>query len=408
MLKGAPPLRDILPNGVPRRVGIAVSGGGDSMALLRVMQDIVAGKSIKLAVATVDHGLRPEAAQEAAVVSSQCAALGVEHSTLLWTDRPEAGNLQAEARRARYGLLAKWARESGLAVVLLGHTADDQAETVLMNLSRGSGVDGLCGMPAEFHRDGVRFLRPFLAVKRDDLRDYLRSIGQDWIDDPSNEDPRFARVRARQLLAELSQLGLTRERLLDMSERMKDAGEVLHANMALLAQSVELHVGDVLLPDDTFYSAPRDTRHRLLAAILKLLSGNDYRPRFRPLCDLAASGEGVLHGCLLRRQGGMLRVSREAAALENVTARPGETWDCRFRVSGPAVPGDEVRAMGKAALDPLPETRDLTIPRSSLMASPAIWRDGRMIAAPLAGIGEEWKAETAWNRTDFIESLLSR
>ena len=123
MLKGALPLREILPDGAPRRVGIAVSGGGDSMALLCAMHESAAGQRTDLFAATVDHGLRPEAALEAEFVSGQCAALGVMHSTLRWTDRPEAGNLQADARRARYGLLADWARESGLAVVLLGHTS---------------------------------------------------------------------------------------------------------------------------------------------------------------------------------------------------------------------------------------------------------------------------------------------
>ncbi|SDJ88328.1 tRNA lysidine(34) synthetase TilS [Aliiruegeria lutimaris] len=407
-MKGALPLRDILAGRTVRRIGIAVSGGGDSMALLRYMHTIAKPEGVGLAAVTVNHGLRDAAADEAEFVAKQSASLGIPHETLRWTDRDPTGNLQAEARTARYRLLADWAQDEGIAVVMIGHTADDQAETLMMNLMRGSGVDGLCGMPQEFSRYGMRFVRPLLGVSRAGLREYLEELGQAWVEDPSNEDIRYARVRIRQILTELEPLGLTRQRLLDMAGRMRDAEEVLQDRMATLAEKIELHCGDVLLPEAVFRAAPRDTRHRFLASALSSLSGQEYRPRFQPLSELAAAGDGVLYGCRVTTRGGMIRIAREAAALENVTAAPGEIWDRRFRLTGPAEPGDVVRVMGKAALGRLPETRDSNIPRTSLMASPAIWRGGELIAAPLAGIGEGWQAVSVQKRTDFIQSLLSR
>lgn len=384
-------------------LGIAVSGGGDSMALLLSAAEAL--RDARLEVATVDHGLRPEAAAEAAFVAETCERLGLGHEILHWRDWDGTGNLQAEARAARYRLLAGWAARHGCSAVLLGHTADDQAETVLMNFARGSGVSGLAGMPEEFETCGMRFLRPLLQVPRAVLRDWLQDRGQAWIDDPSNDDTAFTRVRARRLLDELAPLGLSRERLTDTASRMQEAEEVLLDRARQLADEIELHSGDVLLPLTAFSAAPADSRHRVLAAILRTLSGQPYPPRFRPLRQLATQLDGVLHGCRVTRNAGTIRITREVAALEGLSAAPGAPWDGRFRVIGPAAPGDTVRAMGSAAFGPLPATRDPDLPRSSLAASPAVWRAGAIIAAPLAGIGAEWRCEFLQGKADFLAAL---
>jgi len=177
----------------PGPLGVAISGGGDSTALLLLLH---AARRAVLAV-TVDHGLRPESAAEAAAVGALCAARGIPHDTLVWAEGPESGNLQARARQARRRLIADWARGRGIGDVALGHTLDDQAETVLLRLARGSGVDGLAAMAAVAEGDGVRWHRPLLGIGRGALRDWLRGEGVAWIDDPSNEDPRFDRVRVR-------------------------------------------------------------------------------------------------------------------------------------------------------------------------------------------------------------------
>ncbi len=140
-------------------VGIAVSGGGDSIALLHLAQIWAVNNNVKVKVATVDHGLRSASASEAAGVASACALLGLDHRTLRWEGWHGQGDLQAVARNARQRLLADWARSVGIETVLLGHTMDDQAETVLMRLGRGSGVDGLSGMRGRVVSQSLRSLR---------------------------------------------------------------------------------------------------------------------------------------------------------------------------------------------------------------------------------------------------------
>ncbi len=173
-------------------IGVAVSGGPDSLALLLLAHAANPGA---IEAATVDHGLRAESAAEAGFVARSCAPLGVPHTTL----RPETpidGNLQSAARRARYRLLDGWRKARGLAWVLTAHHADDQAETLLMRLNRGSGIRGLSGVRAV----NGRVARPLLGWRRSELAAIVASAGLTPIEDPSNVDPRFDRARLRAAL----------------------------------------------------------------------------------------------------------------------------------------------------------------------------------------------------------------
>ena len=172
------------------RLLVAVSGGGDSMALLHLA--VLTGRPVE--AVTVDHRMREGSADEARFVADACAALGVPHRTLARGD--EAWRGQGGARAGRYALLACAAREAG-AALLVGHTLDDQAETVRMRAARGGGTLGLSGIPPAATLDGVSLLRPLLGVSRRRLRTWLRQRGVAWLDDPSNRDPRFERVRLR-------------------------------------------------------------------------------------------------------------------------------------------------------------------------------------------------------------------
>ena len=174
-------------------IGVAVSGGGDSVALLLLLEAAAARVGRSVAAVTIDHGLRPESAGEAAAVAALCAGRGIAHETRRWEGWDEAGNLQGRARQARRALIAGWARGRGIGAVALGHTLDDQAETVVLRLARGSGVDGLAGMAAVVRAEGVLWLRPLLGVRRAALRGWLEAEGMGWSEDPSNLDLRFDR-----------------------------------------------------------------------------------------------------------------------------------------------------------------------------------------------------------------------
>ncbi len=181
------------------RLGLAVSGGPDSTALLLLAH---AALPHAIEVATVDHRLRPESAAETDQVRALCERLGVPHATL-GVDVP-AGNVQAQARRARYAALAGWLAERGLAALATGHHADDQAETLLLRLNRASGVAGLAGTRARGFVPDTRFplLRPLLDWRREELATIVAAAGVAVASDPSNDDPRYDRARIRRALTD--------------------------------------------------------------------------------------------------------------------------------------------------------------------------------------------------------------
>lgn len=180
------------------RLGLAVSGGPDSLALLLLAR---AALPDRIAAATVDHGLRPEAAQEAEMVARVCASLDVPHRTLR-VEVP-AGNVQSQARAARYAALAEWMEAEGLEALATAHHADDQAETLLLRLNRGSGASGLAGVRARGLVPNTRLplVRPLLGWRRAELAGIVSAAGIDAAQDPSNLDDRFDRVRIRKALA---------------------------------------------------------------------------------------------------------------------------------------------------------------------------------------------------------------
>jgi tRNA(Ile)-lysidine synthase len=313
-------------------VAVAVSGGGDSTALLHLTVEAFAPTGLAVRAVTVDHGLRPGSAEEAAGVARACAALGVPHDTLRW-DGAGRGNLQERAREARRRLIGAWARERGMGAVLLGHTADDQAETVLLRLARGSGVDGLAGMPEAFRAEGAAWARPLLRVGREALRAWLGARGIAWVDDPSNEDFRFDRVRARALMEGLGALGLTRGRLLRTAEHMARARVALDARAAETAgREVREEGVGLLLPRSLLLGLEGDdTSGRVLAAALMWVGGRERRPRWEGLLRLRAvvlaGRTATLAGCRVSPEGEAVRVAAEARALAARRERRGRFAD---------------------------------------------------------------------------------
>ncbi len=200
---------------------VAVSGGPDSVALLALLArwSIALGGKPAISAATVDHGLRPESAREAATVATLCGQLGVPHRTLVWTgEKPETG-LQANARQARYALLFAHAKTVGATCLVTAHTLDDQAETVMMRLARGSGPAGLAGMRTLVRRGDLVHARPLLDIAKVRLLATCAGLGLTYVDDPSNGDPTFTRSRWRKLMPLLAEEGLTAERLARFARR---------------------------------------------------------------------------------------------------------------------------------------------------------------------------------------------
>ena len=386
-------------------VGVAVSGGSDSVALLHVM----AAAGVRVSAVTINHDLRAGAADEARFVAGLCAGLGVPHSVLVWDHGGPKGNLPDAARRARYGLIAGWAQARGIVRVMLGHTADDQAETVLMGLARGAGLDGLCGMRAWWEQGAVRFERPLLDVPRAKLRGYLGRAGVAWMDDPTNDDTQYQRVRARKAMVVLRPLGISIESLSQVARNLAAAKAALVASAAEAAARLgQERCGALIFQRDGFLALEVDLRRRLLIAALRWTSTAEYAPRAEAILRVqAAISEGrdaTLWGCRVRVSDTEVRIVREPRAVAGLACPPDQLWDNRWRVEGPSGPGQEVRALGANGLRACKDWRDTGISRDALIVSPAIWRGDVLIAAPLAGKPNGWTARIDAGFTSFILS----
>ncbi|WP_424980554.1 tRNA lysidine(34) synthetase TilS [Leisingera sp. S232] len=394
------------------RIGIAVSGGSDSMALLHLLQEALKDEQVEFLAATVDHGLRPEAAAEAELAGQAAAALGMAHEVIRWEEGPGSGNLQKQAREARYDLLSSWAKRNGIATVCIAHTADDQAETLLMRMARASGVAGLSGMPARRVYKGVTLLRPLLEVTRRELRKYLCERGIEWCDDPSNSDLRFERVRARRTLAQLAPLGLTPTVLSRVAENMNKAREALDWYVFLAARDLaHVQAGAVVLCQRKFRTLPSETGYRLLVKAIQWVSGAPYPPRRVPMeiAMLAARGGGAatVSGCHLLTTTKQIWICREANAVKDTACLPGQVWDGRWKIFGGDAKGCEVRPLSRNGLQSCPDWRSAGVPGAVLESTPALWRGGQLEAAPAAGMANGWSAEPVVNEEEFFASLLS-
>lgn len=360
------------------RLAVAVSGGSDSLALALLAQAALPGRITAL---TVDHNLRPESAREAGQVGRWLATHDIPHAILRW-DTPATTSLQEAARDARYTLMANWCVHAGISVLATGHTADDQAETLLARLARGAGLAGMAGIRAVRPlTEGVTVVRPLLAHRRADLQAWLQALGQPWISDPSNEDTRFERVRWRAALTQLPEL--TPDAVARTAALMADLDAQLDA---AATDWIENHVR--LRPGGVFWvsSAPAPLPELRLRALERVIAATSGLLPERP--DVAAA----LTRCAPTTCGGVklepvvdgVLCMREAGRIDAHLTTPAENtlWDRRFRVTTPR--DGEVRALGEAgwplALAAWPGLRALDMPYSARCALPALWRGDHLLA----------------------------
>lgn len=389
-------------------LGIMVSGGGDSMALLDLLHRAGAAGQ-RLEVLTIDHGLRAGARAEAEMVAAYCAARRIPHQISLWARDAAAGNLMDAARRARYQMAAAWAQGRGLSQIAVGHTADDQAETFLIGLSRRSGIDGLSGMRRSWMQAGIRFDRPLLAVPRADLRDYLRRKGVQWADDPTNEDTHYTRVKARKALAQLGSLGITALSLAAVSDNLETARQALLQQVAAAAAGVDqTAAGSLIIPRSLYDPLPLEIKRRLLIAALRWITAASYPPRETALMAveqaMAQGRDSTLGGARFRSGPAAITVLREARVVRGLSCATDQIWDGRWQLTGPHDPSLSIRALGADGLSLCKDWRSLGIAREALLVSPAIWQGQTLIAAPLAGFSNGWCANCGPSFASFVLS----
>lgn len=386
-------------------LAVGVSGGRDSVALVLLASEWAAARGGLVTAVTLDHGLRDASADEAGLVSAWMAQHGIPHHTLAWGDSPGPGlpgmgASEAAARTARYGLLEAFCRDQKILHLLVGHHLDDQLETQEMRRARSSGVFGQAGMPAVRELAQARVLRPFLDIPRARMTATLQARGQSWIEDPSNQDVRFARARMR--VGQSNEPAAALNQGADMA-RSRVAAELEIARVA--ARAVAVHPAGFAILDPALLGAiDREVAVRLLANLVTSIGGRVYAPRGQRLNRLAdkvmedgLGGGATLGGCILQPCGaGLVRIARELAAIDGPRQVIGDgdivqtlEWDGRFQVSFPAADASgtafegetRIGAVGHFIASGVPEHADSpryeALPHTVRMALPSICRAGQ-------------------------------
>jgi len=327
---------------------LAVSGGSDSMALMRLVARWNAGMEPRarpdIHVVTVDHALRPQAAAEADFVVREAVSLGLTAQKLRWDGPHPKTGVPAAAREARYRLMADVCRQRE-AVLVTAHTLDDQAETLVMALARGAGVDGLSAMQPNTRLNGLTVIRPFLEVTRAQLRATLARAGAKWMEDPTNRDMAYERVRVREALKLLEQEGVGRADMARSSRRLSRARAALaHAANTLEREAVVHEVsGFCRIMREPFFQAPDEIQLRCLLLVARAYGGGMMQSLAgaEGLLDWMQAGTGkarTFAGCRIVRRSAEFVIGREGERINEarVQIEPGQCvaeWDQRYHVS---------------------------------------------------------------------------
>ncbi len=304
---------DFMRNFYGRKMAVAVSGGVDSVALLHWLVEIGAD----IVCLHVNHGLRAAADIEATYVRDLCKKLNVPCEIFCWTgDKPTTG-VEAAARTARYKMMTDFCVAHNIEYLITAHQADDQIETFLMNLGRGSGVFGLAAMQSVAERDGVKIVRPLLNVSREELREYCDTRGIKYFTDEMNSDARYTRVRIRQNRHLLhDKLGISDERILLAIENLNRARAAIENDVDKLVADV-MGNGFAMFRDSFLFDLMPDIRLKFVGTLIQKIGGDNYPPRLNSL-QLALN---KLHGdckftlghCTVRRLGERILIVPEGA-----------------------------------------------------------------------------------------------
>ncbi|WP_321376987.1 tRNA lysidine(34) synthetase TilS [Rhizobium sp.] len=345
----------------PSRLLVAVSGGSDSKGLLIALHELLQDSShlaVTLAAATIDHGLRPESAQEAREVKGLCTKLGIAHVTSRWDEPKPKTGISSAARNARYRLLSEAATSLKADIIVTGHTADDQAETIAMRQSRNAddAALGLSGMADHMlYRNRIWIYRPLLTCHRQMIRDFLTARGMGWVDDPSNSNPHYERARVR----------------LELTESVRPALPSQHDRLTLSTQAASLIERYARVPasgvvelDAAVFDSPQPVLRHASQAMLATLGGQSHGPADQSLARLLAllaqaNGSRITLGrCLVHRSRAGLFLVREARGLKTITLAAGEAavWDGRWHIHNPSLGALQVSPTGTTGKEALEDT----------------------------------------------------
>ena len=380
-----------------KKIAIAVSGGGDSMALALLFQEWVQKNGGELLAFTVDHKLRPESGDEALGVQKILNAKGISHEILTWDNEKPCTHIQELAREARYNLMLNECKKRGFHVLAVAHNLEDQVETFWMRLSHGSGLDGLSSMAAIRDVDSIKIIRPVMEFTREQLRATCERFNVEWVEDPSNQNKKYLRVKLREFEKLLAEEGMTPARITKSIQKLEDARQALqYMTDKSIEESVEIYPeGHVKLKLNSWKEYPHDIQRRVLTESLQLVYPKTYKTGYDAIeqtrLDLLGDSFAgkTLSGCeIFPEKSGDVWISREFNTIEcNIAVKSGDVWDKRFLLAGFADDTLELGVLGDKGLSELRKNEDIAknlehLPFKIKRILPAVWRDGELLAVP--------------------------
>ena len=374
------------------KIAVAVSGGGDSLCLCLLVHQWAQQNQKQLVALTVDHQLRAESGSESQQVAQWMQAQGIAHHILTWNGDKPITRLQERARIKRYELLRQWCQLNNISAILFAQHQDDQIETIVMRLSKGSTEDGLMGMKPLVEYPEVRVIRPFLTVTKKRLTTTLEALKQDWIEDPSNANMLFERVRLRQIIPHLSDHGISEESLLKFGSLMGCLSNVKNEYLDTFWSHVQWHPGGfALIPQNASPPVLQDFFwKRLIQRTGGLLYGpkQDALKRLVQKIALLKNGQGTTLGnCMILKKTDRLYCFREAPKHPDIlklTQTP-QIWEGRFKINF-TEPGTTIKRIThddwKILVGSHPSLKEKSIPFPVIQSLPTLFKEGQIICIP--------------------------
>ena len=387
-------------------IALAVSGGPDSTAMMQIAALSKKLKNSNVTVIVVDHGLREESKNEANIVGQNAKLLGFKFKILKWDGVKPKTRIQEIARKTRYKLMTSWCKKKGIEKLFLAHHLDDQVETFLMRLGKGSGVDGLAVMNYVTEISSLKLVRPFLEIPKTRFIKILSITNLEWISDPSNFNSDYKRSRIRKILPILSKEGINSKQIGLVIKRMRSAKDALNTQTNILLKKYLSNVDNVayflnkeLLKD----VKEKEILLRVLEKIFMNISGSIYPPRRNKLENIISwilknnnIKAKTLTGVVVRKRKSELIFYREPDdCYKSVNIRPLTSryscWDDRFFLKANKSNDLQIRALGDVGIKILKEEKILkrqgfqNVPLSAWKTVPGVWSKKRLISVPTLG-----------------------
>ena len=408
---------------IDSKIAIAVSGGVDSMVLMNLVKESEFLNDKNVFILIVDHDLRTESKQEAKFVKIEAKKLGFETRILKWEGPKPNKRIQEEARNKRYNLMINFCRENDINNLYLAHHLDDQIETFLFRMFRGSGLQGLTSFSRSYERNGLTLIRPLIDTPKSELINYAKRNKINWVEDPSNENQKYDRVKLRKVLPLLYKEGFDKKVFLKSIKKLRLANQALDQitkEFVLKYVTINKNIS-IFINQELFLTAPEDVQLRVLQNTIRIFSGEKYySPNYSKITnlmnwarkdnDIAAK---TLGGTIFRKRKGGIILYKEVKKLNDIkpiklSKSKYKAWDNRFLIKINKPVKGEISYLGNEGVKILKSKKILGkkgfngIPLTALYSIPAMWDGKRLISAPFFDYSVDSSVDLKVKKIDYL------